>query len=243
MSLMHSILKKNLNKNGFNNGAKILDVGCGNGELVSFMRQNDYDAFGIDIEFKDGKHISTLLNQGIIKKVEIGDKTRTTLRSGDEYAWPDFNFLFDVIVSRAVIEHVQNLEEFVNSSKSILKQGGICIHYFPSKYSIIEPHIGVPFGGVFTNKTWIKLMCLLGLCFKTNRGNGEKAYLYMLSSTAYRRQSEIDMLFKQGGFQRVKSIGPLQCHPKKIFNLIGRVPLMSKLFSIFRSRVIVYRLT
>ena len=242
MSLMHSILKKNLNENGFNNEAKILDVGCGNGDLVHFMRQNDYDAFGIDIEFKDGKHISTLLNQGIIKKVEIGDKTRTTLRSDDEYAWPDFNFFFDVIVSKAVMEHVQNLEEFVNSSKSILKQGGICIHYFPSKYSIIEPHIGVPFGGVFTNKTWIKLMCFLGLCFSTNRGNGEKAYMYMLNSTAFRRQSEIDVLFKQAGFQRVKVIGPLQCHPKKMFNLLGHVSFVNQLFSIFRSRVVVYKL-
>ena len=243
MKLIYSILKRNLNENGFHNEAKILDVGCGNGDLVSLMRQNNYDAFGIDIEFKDGKHISTLLDQGIIKKVEIGDKTRATLGSGDEYAWPDFNFLFDVIVSRAVIEHVQNLEEFVNSSKSILKQGGICIHYFPSKFSIIEPHIGVPFGGVFTNKAWIKLMCFLGLCFKTNRGNGEKAYLYMSNFTAYRRQSEIDMLFKKAGFQRVKGIGPLQCHPKKIFNLIGLVPFVNKIFSIFRSRVVVYKLT
>ena len=36
--------------------AKILDVGCGNGDLVNFMRQNDYDAFGIDIEYKEGKY-------------------------------------------------------------------------------------------------------------------------------------------------------------------------------------------
>ena len=242
MSLMYSILKKNLNENNCNNEAKILDVGCGNGDLVSLMRQNDYDAFGIDIEFKDGKHISPLLHQGIIKKVEIGNKTRTTLRSGDEYVWPDFNFLFDVIVSRAVIEHVQNLEEFVNSSKSVLERGGLCIHYFPSKYSIIEPHIGVPFGGVFTNKTWIKLMCFLGLCFSANRGNGEIAYSYMLNSTAYRRQSEIDKLFEQAGFQRVKSIGPLQCHPKKIFNFLGHVSFVNQLFSIFRSRVVVYKL-
>ena len=243
MTLMYSILEKNLNENGFHNDAKILDVGCGNGDLVSLMRQNGYDAFGIDIEFKDGKHISTLLNQGIIKKVEIGDKTRTNLRSGDEYTWPDFNFLFDVIVSRAVLEHVQNLEEFVNASKSVLKPGGICIHYFPSKFSIIEPHIGVPFGGALTNKTWIKLMCFLGLCFKTNRGNGEKAYLYMLNSTAYRRQSEIDKLFAKVSFQRVEGIGPLQCHPRKIFKFIGRVPFMNKIFSIFRSRVVVYKLT
>ena len=141
-----------------------------------------------------------------------------------------------------MIEHIQNLEEFLASSKSILKEGGICIHYFPSKYSIIEPHIGVPFGGVFSNKTWIKLMCFLGLCFSANRGNGEKAYSYMMNFTAYRRQSEIDMLFKQAGFKRVKSIGPLQCHPKKIFNLLGQVSFVNQLFSIFRSRVVVYKL-
>ena len=240
---MHDILKINFNKNGINNEAKILDVGCGNGDLVNFMRQLGYDAFGIDVEFKEGKHAATLINQGFIKKILIGDKSRTTLRSGDEYVWPDFNLFFDVIFSRAVIEHVQNLEEFVSSSKSILKDGGLCIHYFPSKYSLIEPHIGVPFGGVFTGKKWVKLMCLLGLCFREYRRHGDKAYCYMVNSTAYRTQAEIDILFKQAGFQRIKGIGPLQCHPNWIFKFLGRISFVRFLFSIFRSRVVIYKLS
>jgi 2-polyprenyl-3-methyl-5-hydroxy-6-metoxy-1,4-benzoquinol methylase len=242
MSLMYSILRRNFNENGITNDNKILDVGCGNGDLVNFMRQENYDAFGIDLEFKDGKHTSNLLSHGILKEIDIGDKNRSGLDSGDKYIWPEFNFLFDVIVTRAVIEHVRNLEEFVNSSKSILQKGGICIHYFPSKYSIIEPHIGVPFGAVFTNKTWIKLMCFFGLCFSTYRGNGEEAYQYMVKSTTYRRQSEIDMLFKEAGFQRIKSIGPLQCNPKKILKFLDNIFFVNYLFSIFRSRVIVYKL-
>ena len=34
MSLMHSILKKNLNENSFNEEVKILDIGCGNGIMM-----------------------------------------------------------------------------------------------------------------------------------------------------------------------------------------------------------------
>ena len=46
-------------------------------------------------------------------------------------------------------------------------------------------------------------MCYLGLCFSAYRGNGDKAYMYMLKFTAYRRQSEIDKIFKEVGLTSV----------------------------------------
>lgn len=242
MSLIHRILQRNFYENAIFDGAKILDVGCGNGDLVNFMRQGGYDAFGIDIQFKHGEHKSILQSKGIIKKIDVGDKSRATLSKNDVYVWPKFECLFDVIVSKAVIEHVRNLDEFVISSKAVLKKGGICIHYFPSKYSVIEPHIGVPFGGVLTYKMWITLMCFLGICFSARRGKGTEAYSYMTNFTTYRKQSEIDMVFSKAGFQRIKSIGPLQCHPQKIFRLFGCVSFLNYLFSIFRSSVVVYKL-
>jgi SAM-dependent methyltransferase len=242
MHLIYNILHRNLNECGINKRAKLLDVGCGNGDLVNFMREEDYDAFGIDIEFKEGEYKETLISQELIKKIDIGDYNRATFDSIQKYVWPDFKFLFDVLVSKAVLEHVQNLEEFAKSSRSILKDGGICIHYFPSKFSFIEPHIGVPFGGVFINKMWISIMCSLGLCFDTYRGNGDKAYNYMINFTSYRKQSQIDMIFKEAGFRRIKSIGPLQCHPNLLFNFLGFFPFINYFFSIFRSRVVIYKL-
>jgi len=240
MNLMHHILRRNFIQNNVVKSAKILDVGCGNGDLVMFMRENGYNAFGVDIEFRGGEHAAKLLTSGVLKKIEIGSNTRASLGGGDTYIWPEFDDLFDVLVSRAVIEHVQNLEEFVQSSKNVLKAGGICIHYFPSKYSIIEPHTGVPFGGFLTNRTYTKLMCFLGLCFKNYRKNANIAHDYMMKYTAYRKQVDIDRLFQKAGFRRIKSIGPLQSHPKKVFRLLGLFPLMNYLFSIFRSRVVAY---
>jgi len=41
----------------------------------------------------------------------------------------------DLIVSRSVLEHLENLDEFVANSTKSLKKGGYFIHLFPSKYA------------------------------------------------------------------------------------------------------------
>jgi len=41
----------------------------------------------------------------------------------------------DLVVSRSVLEHLENLENFITNSKRILKKGGYFIHLFPSKFS------------------------------------------------------------------------------------------------------------
>jgi len=241
MNLYLKILKENFLKAGVSKNALVLDVGCGSGDQVHYLRNIGYEAYGIDVEFKEGVHQLFLQKMGLIKLIEIGFKDRSSLESGDEYTWPEFDRLFDVITSCAVLEHVRNLEEFVASSKYALKQGGICIHYFPSKHAIVEPHIGVPFGGMLKKRLWIKVMCALGVCFESKRGKGEEAFLYMKNFTSYRNQSEIDMVFKNAGFVRIPSVGPLRCHEKMIYRMFSRIPFANYLFSVFRSRVVVYK--
>jgi SAM-dependent methyltransferase len=41
----------------------------------------------------------------------------------------------DLIVSRSVIEHLRNSEEFIAHSARALKRGGVSIHVFPSKFA------------------------------------------------------------------------------------------------------------
>ncbi|MGH9454156.1 MAG: class I SAM-dependent methyltransferase, partial [Terriglobia bacterium] len=41
----------------------------------------------------------------------------------------------DLIVSRSVLEHVENLSLFVKQARRVLKEGGYFIHVFPSKFA------------------------------------------------------------------------------------------------------------
>lgn len=41
----------------------------------------------------------------------------------------------DIITSRAVLEHLERLDHFINNSTAILKENGYFIHLFPSKFS------------------------------------------------------------------------------------------------------------
>jgi SAM-dependent methyltransferase len=41
----------------------------------------------------------------------------------------------DLLVSRSVLEHLEDIERFLENSSRVLKQGGHIIHMFPSKYA------------------------------------------------------------------------------------------------------------
>ena len=113
MNIFWYILKSNFDFLGVKKGSCILDVGCGNGDQVYGLIKFGYKSYGIDVEFKEGVHRPELEKNKIIKLIDIGSASRASLDSGDVYGWPTFDDKIDVIVSRAVIEHVRNLGEFV----------------------------------------------------------------------------------------------------------------------------------
>ena len=137
-------------------------------------------------------------------------------------------------MSRAVIEHVRNLEEFVSATKkTICPENGICLHYYPSKFSVIEPHTGVPFGAILKQKIWFLVMCKLGLSFKNFRNKGHDAYQYMENYTTFRTQKQIDTEFIKQGFARVACLQVLTCHPNKVAKALSMVPFVNLLFEVF----------
>ena len=48
---------------------------------------------------------------------------------------PFKNKSIDLVVSRAVLEHLENLESFLSESTRVLKANGYCIHAFSSKFA------------------------------------------------------------------------------------------------------------
>ncbi len=109
-------------------GSKILDFGCGKGELVVKLRELGWDAHGVDVTSLWSAQMT-----GVCHEFLPG------------YRIPFDDNEFDLVVSTSVMEHVQNKLEAFCEIKRILKPGGYAVHAFPSKFFLpLEPHIKVP---------------------------------------------------------------------------------------------------
>jgi len=110
-------------------GSRVLDIGCGRGEFVIFCALQGANATGMDysvdaIEIANG--LKELVAQG------RGDNTiveRSTFRQADAKALPFPDGEFDVIVSRAVVEHLHQWEflQVLQECKRVLRPNGTLV--------------------------------------------------------------------------------------------------------------------
>ncbi|MGY2047806.1 class I SAM-dependent methyltransferase [Methylobacterium sp. JK268] len=133
---------------------RILEVGSGDGSLVKAFVDAGYDAFGCDIV--EGRFSRYMKDSSRVLPIQIRPYK---LPFGDNY--------FDVVLSANVLEHVNNKEETALEIRRVLKNGGLTINAFPSKWYIpLEPHIKVPFvSWMWPNvpELWIKIWAHLGI--------------------------------------------------------------------------------
>lgn len=104
---------------------KILDVGCGTGQLVSFFNKKGFNAQGCDPS-KEAVNFAQKINTKAIKKASAA---KLPYKTGT----------FDLITSISVIEHLNQKEarEFLNEAKRVLKPSGYIF--------IITPNYASPF--------------------------------------------------------------------------------------------------
>lgn len=98
---------------------KLLDVGCGDGNVSQLYKSKSKEVFGIDIS-------KTALEQAKQRGIQtfLQDLNLLPLCFEDEY--------FDYIVLTDVIEHIVNPIELLKESKRMLKNGGIAIITTPN---------------------------------------------------------------------------------------------------------------
>ena len=102
-------------------GARILDVGCGNGAFLYKMKQAGMETHGVELSHKGCRAARTL-----------GLDVREGILEQQRYP-PDH---FDVITLNHVFEHVPDPKETLRELKRILKPGGVLIMAFPNASSL-----------------------------------------------------------------------------------------------------------
>lgn len=143
---------------------RILDFGCGEGNLVNELRRRGYDGYGCDVW---GHYSASSPSREFLRKIPV-----------DPYRIPYDDNFFDVVISTSVFEHAHNKEECFREIHRVLKHGGSSIHLFPAKWYLpVEPHIYVPLISwiwPYVPKWWLALWAFLGVRNEFQKGKSWK---------------------------------------------------------------------
>ena len=176
-------------------GAKILDFGCGSGDLVYQFRDRGFDAHGFDL-FDTAKPRSPD-DAAMFAFHEVTRVNPADTRIADaDMMLPYETATFDLVVSMTVIEHCYALDGMMRECARVLKPGGISLHVYPSRNQAVEPHFFVPFGGRVQADWWLLLWARLGVRneFQQTMTAAEAAShnrFYLDSGIAYRPDAEV----------------------------------------------------
>lgn len=124
----HRIIVERIQRYG--NNLKILDIGCGEGLLGSFLLTNN-DVHGVEI-YKE--KVERCLSKGIKAKL-----------IKDDVPLPYTESSFDVITCCEVLEHLLNPFSMVKETSRLLKKGGLLIITVPNMYDL-RTRIRFPLG-------------------------------------------------------------------------------------------------
>jgi SAM-dependent methyltransferase len=185
---------------------KVMDFGCGDGGMVRRALECGFDAYGCDF---DPETVGLFVREASVRR-EMEAAGRMRIISMQPYRLPFDDNSIDVVLSDQVFEHVQNYSEVLAEMKRILKPGGVCLHFFPSRYRLIEGHMHVPFATVFRPRWWFMIWAWLGVRTVYQRGWPaskvvEQNVKWLPEHTNYLPGREIRRLFSQH-FQRVEFV-------------------------------------
>lgn len=181
-------------------GARILDFGCGDGSRVYEFRDLGYDAYGFDLfdtvklrSPEDARFFSALRGRVDPTDTRIADS---------EIRLPHAAATFDLVFSETVIEHCFALEGMLRECARVLNPDGVSVHTYPSRNSLLEPHLYVPFGGRIQARWWLMLWATLGVRNlgqpnQTAAQTAERNQQWMEVGVCYRSDRQIAAIARQ----------------------------------------------
>ncbi|MGM0498459.1 MAG: class I SAM-dependent methyltransferase, partial [Bacteroidota bacterium] len=100
---------------------KLLDIGCGTGYFLNYMKNKNYRIYGVEKE-KDAREFA-------INNFNI------PVTSPDDFLDQEQNEQYDIITLWHVLEHIQNFNEYLKSIHNNLSKNGILIIALPNHKS------------------------------------------------------------------------------------------------------------
>jgi SAM-dependent methyltransferase len=119
---------------------RLLDFGCGAGEVFEIALQSGFDAYGVD-------SFSDVWVQYAERAAALGDRIRHVL---DGAALPFPDSWFDVVVCNQVMEHIAEPAFVIAEFSRVLRADGVLVAIFPTREIVVEPHLKAPFIHWFT---------------------------------------------------------------------------------------------
>jgi len=133
---------------------RVLDAGCGNGKLISFIFRAlksvrpdvSIEIFGFDV-VDHGVQMAGFLEKTIMElSSDVHDvpwsERIKQLHVNEAWDFPDK--YFDIVLSNQVLEHVHDKEFFFMESYRVLRYGGYAIFLAPLVHYIYEGHLFLP---------------------------------------------------------------------------------------------------
>lgn len=209
-------------------GARILDYGCGSGDMVDEYLAAGYDAFGCDIRLD-------------------GESERLRPINASDGSIPFADASFDFVYSDQVMEHVQDHDRAFSEIRRVMKPGAISLHIFPAKLKPIENHVFVPFGGMIQSRWWLRLWASLGIRNSFQQGKSPHDVVelnseYLTKRTNYLSRAEIlnsvSPHFGAPVFAERHMLKHTYGGARRIYPVVKALPFIARLYSDFYSRVI-----
>jgi SAM-dependent methyltransferase len=133
-------------------GAKVLDYGCGAGQLVLHGRRAGLDIVGADVFYAGATSKETAESLGLLGNV-VFEMTEDRLPFADDS--------FDMVCANFVFEHVQDFDRALTEVRRVLRPGGIFLNLFPTSGVLREGHCGIPLAHWFTGMPAVQTPYLL----------------------------------------------------------------------------------
>ena len=156
---------------------RILDVGCGDGLLLSYLAGTlgavcpgvTFEFYGFDVS-DHGVQPEGYFQEAVGQlsrdhpNVPWAERLRLISQS-DPWPWPAE--YFDVILSNQVLEHVRDHGRFFGEIARTLRPDGFSAHLFPLRHVLIEPHLHLPLvhrvRGQVSLDRFLRILSWLGL--------------------------------------------------------------------------------
>lgn len=113
-------------------GARCLDIGCGNGRLTLHLA----DLFQMTIGVDRNLHL-------VLEGSRLSTELDVLQADGIRLPFPERSF--DVVICAQVYEHMIGVEQLPAEVERVLRPGGLCFFSGPNKVWPIEPHYRLPF--------------------------------------------------------------------------------------------------